>query len=293
MIDATAYTYTWDEEDEGDDTGPPPFAPGVEIAPGYLVVSHLRRGKNLDVYDVWSDERRCSCVAKVLRPDRLDDRQARTQLLREGRALQRMTHPHIVRGYETMTEPQPMFIMETLGGQTLGYLIEHSEEDLPIVEVAYLGLHLCSAIHYLHRQNIIHLDLKPSNIIATTGIARVLDLSVARKPGRLKRATGSYGFMSPEQNEDGGTITFKTDVWGIGAVLFAATTGEAPFDHDEPTTSAPQPIVPFAPLRSLRDVPEEFAEIIESCLQIDPDRRPTVDELADALNKIIAAHEAA
>jgi hypothetical protein len=76
-------------------------------------------------------------------------------------------------------------------------------------------------------------------------------------------------------------------------VLFAATTNEAPFDHDEPTTSEPQQIVPFASLRSLRQVPDEFAELIEACLEIDPEKRPTVDELAAALHEIIASHEAA
>lgn len=277
------------DDAEIEDDGPPPFAAGIEIAPSYRVVSHLRRGNDLDVYDVWSEERACSCVIKTLRPDRLDKAAARARLRREGRLLHRLTHPHIVRAYETIATPQPLVVLETLGGETLAHLIERRKKRLAVVEIAYLGLHLCSAMHYLHRQQIIHLDLKPSNIIASAGIAKVLDLSVARPPGKIRGGIGSFGYMSPEQNH-GGLVTPKSDVWGIGAVLFAAATGEAPFDHDETTTtSRPQADVPFAPLRRLRRVPRAFAELVDSCLAVYPDQRPTISELTTALTDIVAA----
>lgn len=287
MTEATGSDYTGEAEDEDD--GPPPFAAGIEIAPSYRVVALLRRGNDLDVYDVWSDERACSCVAKTLRPDRLTKAAAIARLRREGRLLQRLTHPHIVRAYETIAAPRPIVVLETLGGETLGHLIERREKRLAVAEIAYLGLHLCSAMHYLHGHQIIHLDLKPSNIIASTGIAKVLDLSVARPPGKVRGGIGSFGYMSPEQNH-GGLVTPKSDVWGIGAVLFAAATGEAPFDHDETSTSEPQADVPFAPLRRLRRVPRDFAALVDSCLEIDPDRRPTIPELTAAVTDIVAAH---
>ena len=208
-------------------------------------------------------------------------------MLREGRLLQRLTHPHIVRAYETMTTPQPLVILETLGGETLGRLIERRAKRLAVAELAYLGLHLCSAMHYLHGQDILHLDLKPSNIIASTGIARVLDLSIARPPGKIRGGIGSFGFMSPEQNH-GGSVTPKSDVWGIGAVLFAAASGETPFDHDETTTSGPQPDVPFAPLRTLRRLPRELTMTIDACLSLDPEQRPSIPELTAALERLIA-----
>jgi serine/threonine protein kinase len=94
--------------------------------------------------------------------------------------------------------------------------------------------------------------------------------------------------MSPEQNH-GGLVTPKSDVWGIGAVLFAAATGEAPFDHDETTTSQPQADVPFAPLRRLRRVPRAFAAVVDSCLAVDPNQRPSIPELTTALTYIVAA----
>ncbi|MDQ3692818.1 MAG: serine/threonine protein kinase [Chloroflexota bacterium] len=281
MTDRTPYS----DDNAGKDDGPPPFGAGHQLTGDYRIIAHIRRGNDLDVYDAWSDARSARCVVKTIRPDKLEKASARRRLLREGKLLQRLTHPHIVRAYETMTSPQPIVILETLGGETLSHLIERRDKRLRAVEVAYLGLHLCSAIHYLHQQRMIHLDVKPSNIIASAGIAKLLDLSIARPPGNCRGGVGSYGYMSPEQNH-GGIIGPKSDVWGIGAVLFAAATAETPFDDDATATDAPQPDVPFAPLLTLRRLPRPFASVIDACLEIDPDRRPTIPELSALLTAV-------
>src|SRR5262249_8087165 len=132
----------------------PLVAAGDELAPGYSVIVHLRRGDALDVYEVWSTERSCRCVAKVLRPDCVDDPRDRRRVLREGRLLQRLTHPHIVRAYETLMGPVPLIILEPLPGATLQYLIEESPRRLTFDDIVVLGLHLCSAVAYLHRHDI-------------------------------------------------------------------------------------------------------------------------------------------
>ena len=79
-----------------------PRRPGSELAPGYELLAHLNRSRTLDVYDCWSAERECRCVVKALRPDRLRDLGARRRLVAEGRLLERLCHPGIVRGYETL-----------------------------------------------------------------------------------------------------------------------------------------------------------------------------------------------
>jgi serine/threonine protein kinase len=175
-------TDLWDTERERD--GPPPLGAGETIAPGYRVIAYLSRGNHLDVYDAWSEKRACRVVAKMPRPDCLDDSATVRALLSEGRLLRRFTHPHIVRAYEVIKEPRPTVILETLTGATLAYLIDTGARRLPLADVVHLGLHLCSALHYLHGHDVLHLDLKPTNIVSEGRMAKIIDLSIARPPGR-------------------------------------------------------------------------------------------------------------
>jgi serine/threonine protein kinase len=265
--------------------GPPPFVAGERLAPGYEVIAHMSRGNNLDVYDAWSEERACRVIAKTPRPDRLEDRRTVRALMREGRLLKKFTHPHIVRAYEVSKEPQPVVILETLTGATLAYLIDTRPRRLAISEIVHLGLHLCSALHYIHRQGVLHLDLKPSNIISESRLAKIIDLSIARSPGQGEEGTGTDQYMAPEQ-VTGDHLSPATDVWGVGAVLWEAATGEEPFnaedeDDEEPTYEQLERRID--PIRYYRRVPAAFASLVESCLEPDPAGRPTIEELMKGL----------
>jgi eukaryotic-like serine/threonine-protein kinase len=272
-------------------------------APGYRTIELLRRGRDLDVYDVWSEERACRCVIKSVRPDRLDRDGARRRLLDEGRLLQGLTHPHIVRAYEVAEEPVPMVVMETLSGETVGHMIDR-EAALSGTELAQLGLHLCSAIRYLHGHGILHLDLKPSNVIAECGRAKLIDLSVARPPGPAHAGIGTHYYLSPEQAR-GGVLGPAADVWGIGVVLFEAATGEPAFDdpdapddddedldYDESGSEPldegdyPQLTVPARRIDELRPLPRELADLVAACLDPSPELRPSVDELMRRLEPL-------
>lgn len=274
-------------------TGPPPVTPGAMLAPGYRVVGFLRRGRDLDVYDLWSEDRACRCVGKTIRPDRRTKTSAHTKLQREGSLLLTLSHPHIVRGYEVLTAPVPLVVMETLPGETLAHLIVRRRKRLSAVEIAHLGLHLCSAVGYLHRQGVLHLDLKPSNIIATQGLAKVLDLSVARSPGCYPGGIGTVGYLSPEQAQ-GGQLDSATDVWGIGAVLYEAATrkpvcaidGGLSAVETRKTVCRPQPV------GVARRLPQAMAAVIDACLDVDPSRRPTILELTMGLDGIVQAAKA-
>ena len=118
-----------------------PRAAGSELGPGYGVLEHLARGRALDAYDAWSEERHCGCVVKVLRPDRRGDAGARRRLVAEGRALTSLCHPNIVRGYELVRDPHPLVAMESIGGETVARLVERRGALAP-KELAFLGLHL-------------------------------------------------------------------------------------------------------------------------------------------------------
>ena len=266
---------------------PEPLAEGLQLAPGYEVIAHLSRSRLLDVYDVWSEERDCRCVAKLLRPDCAEDTRGRRRVLDEGRLLQRLTHPNIVRAYETLERPQPIVILETIGGATLWHLICSRSRRLPLADIAFLGLHLCSALGYLHRNGILHRDLKPANVIADGGQAKLIDLSLAKPPGRSAAGAGTPNYMAPEQVR-GGELGPATDVWGIGAVLFTAAVGHAPFDADSVTNSYPQLEQQAEPVSTHRRVPAAFTETIAACLEPAAEKRPSISQLVGQLDALLA-----
>jgi serine/threonine protein kinase len=285
------------------DDGPPPLLPGASIAAGYDVVAHLRRGRRLDVYDAWSEERWSRCVVKTLRPDLLGDRDATTRLLREGRLLARMAHPHIVRCYEVIREPRPAVVLETLSGEALDHVLEERSPRLSLSEAAWLGLHLRSALGYLHARGWLHLDVKPSNVVCAGGRATMIDLSIARRPGRAGRADrpeGTPDYMAPEQ-VTGERLTEATDVWGLGALLFESLAGEPPFeralpDRDERSDASsedglyPQTTQRAPSIGSFRRLPRPLRDVLDACLDPDPKRRPSLEALQRELVRATGEH---
>jgi serine/threonine protein kinase len=241
---------------------------GDEVLPGYRVEALLARGGRLDTYDVTSLERDCRAVVKVVRPDRLGEERIRAGLLTEGRLLTTLSHPHLVRGYEVHTAPRPAVVLETVPGATLGALVEDGGLDL--ADAALLGRQLVSVLGYLHRHGWVHLDVKPDNVVVQEGRAVLIDLGLATRPGRIDRSMGTDGFAAPEQVA-GGTIGPATDAWGLAATLVVCLTGttpRAPDDHSR--------------------VPDALRPLVTACLRADPAQRPTLAEVAAALEAVTA-----
>ena len=304
-----------EDKDQKLDRGPI-LQPGEVIAPGYEVIEHLRRGKRLDVYDVWSVERACRCVAKAIAPDRLDEEKARTKLIGEGELLMKLTHPNIVRAYEiveNVATHSPVLILETLTGRTVSHLIDEFEDEMELEDVAWLGIHLCSAVAYLHKNGCLHLDVKPDNVISEGGRAKLLDLSISGQEGPAAAGAGTYDYLAPEQAR-GEVVSTATDVWGIGITLYEALTGTVPFepdddgdesDDDDSGSSSmdysdsseytdasndydpnvyPQATERAPSVATRRDeLPNAFVEIIDSCLAPGQADRPTLEEVAAGL----------
>jgi serine/threonine protein kinase len=193
-------------------------------------------------------------------------------------------------------------VLETLTGQTLAHLIE-TAESVAREEVAQLGLQLGSALHYLHAHRILHLDLKPSNVIAEGPRAKLIDLSLARPPGEARPGIGTWHYLSPEQAR-GDLLTEAADIWGLGATLFEAATGEAPFDDDP--DAWPSSATASATDRSSHSEPERYPQLerrarravdvapvdpqlaaaIDACLEPDPAERPSLDQLTARLEPL-------
>ena len=264
-----------------------PLGRGREVVPGTTILEHLHRSNGLDVYDAWNEPRAVRVVVKTLRPDRLGRPGAAAKLLREGRLLRRLAHPHIVRAYEVHAHPRPAIVLETLTGATLERLVE-DEGPLSGEELANLGTHIAAALRYLHGLGVLHCDLKPSNVVAEAGRAKVIDLSHARGPGRMRAGNGTWCYMAPEQVR-GGNVGPAADAWGLGIVLYcAATQTNALADlADDLDVDDPQLHARLEPLGEVaEDLPDPLTRIVDACLDRDAGRRPSVDEALRALSSL-------
>jgi serine/threonine protein kinase len=255
--------------------------PGDEIVPGYELVRLMRSGSRLDTYDAYSRERDCRCVVKVVRQDSYDD-SCREALVREGSLLRDLTHPHLVRAYEVVEYPRTAIVLETLSGDTLAALIE--DAPLNAADVALLGCQLASVLGYLHRNDWLHLDVKPSNIVVQAGRAILIDLSVVSRPGDGRPYTGTFGYLAPEQARGRGWSA-ACDVFGLGVTLGEALTGLLPYGDADlsrtPRFAAPRPSRSFR--RRLAKAPEPLVALVQAAVDPDPKLRPSLSKVREAL----------
>jgi eukaryotic-like serine/threonine-protein kinase len=271
------------------------FPEGHEIAPGRTTLKLLGGGNRYEVYLVWDERLFSVMVAKVLRPDLVEEEYALRGLRREMEALQALAHPVLLRGFASHIEgPYPHVLVEHLEGPTLRRLIR-KHGALPVEQTLPLGLHVASVIHYMAEEGWVHLDLKPDNLVM--GIPpRVIDLSLARTVERAKRLTdyiGTNAYMPPEQCNPRRDVGPPADVWGLGATLYHAVAGRLPFrrprsrDEHAPLEDR-YPQLEDEPRAWRRPVPQALSDAILSCLRKDPAERPTAGELAMMLQPLVA-----
>jgi serine/threonine protein kinase len=152
-----------------------------------------------------------------------------------------------------------------------------------------LGLHVAAALHYLAGEGMVHLDVKPENIVMGAP-PRLIDLSVARTveaARRLRCAIGTDGYMAPEQcDPERGPIGPPADVFGLAATLYHAVGGRRPFPR-RGAERFPQLERDVDPLP--RRVPPPLVDLLRAGLSRDPLARPTAAEFASRLEPLVAA----
>jgi tetratricopeptide (TPR) repeat protein/tRNA A-37 threonylcarbamoyl transferase component Bud32 len=234
---------------------------------------------------------------KLLLGDALAGGTARKRFEREAKALARVDHPHVVRvhGFETTPRGEPFLVMEHVEGESLQRRLDR-EGRLAVEEASAIARTLCGAVAACHEAGVLHRDLKPANVLLTKqgalkltdfGLARDLDPSTSRS--RLSRSglfLGSPGYWAPEQARgELSEVGPQTDVYGLGATLFALLTGEPPQTGDTLPAILAAVERPAPPPSSLRpDLPRWLDAVVARALAAEPaDRFASVDELAEAL----------
>lgn len=272
------------------------FEEGDEIVPGRFAVELLGGGRRYEAYLVWDETLLTLVTLKVLRPRLVSDPKARDGLAGEARMLAATSHPAIVRSFaQDLEGPRPHLVLEYLDGPRLSTLIRR--HGIVIEQLLPLALEVCSALHYLSTRRIVHLDVKPRNIIMSAS-PRLIDLSVALpldEVPAIRNPIGTDAYMAPEQciPERFAEIGPASDVWGIGVTLFEALARRLPFDRPSENADGPlaerYPQVEQAPRSLPRDVPPALAATVRACLDKQPDNRPTARELHQTLEPWVAS----
>ena len=268
---------------------------GDEIAPGLSALKLLGGGLRYEAYLAWNERLQYVVVVKVVRPELVDDRRTLEGLTEEVEMLERLSHPVLVRSFGAQLDgPRPHVVLEHLEGPRLSTLLR-KYGALPAEQLLPLGLQLAAAVHYMGTAGVVHLDVKPSNIIMGAP-ARLIDLSVAvttEEAPRLRSAVGTDSYMSPEQAlaGKGAPIGPPADIWGIGATLYHGAVGARPFekgDRDSDVRERRWPQIAAPPKPMPDAVPPAIAEPLMACLAYEPADRPTAVELSEAFERVLA-----
>ena len=270
---------------------------GDEIVPGRHALKKLGGGYDYEAYLAWDDELFFLVVAKCLRPHLIGDERSKKVMQREADLLLGLNHPVLVRGFSAVTEgPRPHLVMEFLEGPNLSSLLK-KHGPMSMEQLLPLTMQICSALHYLATKEIVHLDVKPRNIIMG-GPSRLIDMSVARsldKARALRNPVGTDAYMSPEQcDPSSGGPGLEADAWGLGATLYHSIAGKVPFprqnynkDLDEDRLELRFPQLHSDPDPLPQSVPSVLQEVVFACLSKDPGARPTFSEIVAGIEPLI------
>ncbi len=193
----------------------------------------------------------------------------------------RLNNPYILKIFPVKQKSRPYIVMEYLDGQTLNDLLNHVR-PLPEPDAAKIASRICEALDYLHKNQVVHRDLKPQNImLCNDGSLRIMDFGIAKSLASRRLtfvgftpAMGTPDYMAPEQVK-GSRGDHRTDIYSLGAILYEMATGEVPFGGDSPYVIMNSRVTgdPVAPRKINPKLTPVMEEIILHAMERDPKRR--------------------
>jgi serine/threonine protein kinase len=251
----------------------------------YHLVEKLGEGGMAVVYKAFDTRLECDVAVKIIRMDNLprsSEEVALKRFEREAKAVAQLTHPNIVKVMDFGEENGlPYLVMPFLPGGTLK---QYLGSPMPYAEAAHLLQPVADALAYAHLHNVVHRDVKPSNILITElgqpmltdfGIAKIMDLQDGQTLTGTGVGIGTPEYMAPEQWT--GKITPSVDIYSLGVVFYELVTGHKPYTADTPAAillkQANDPLP--KPSKFVPGLPAQVEQVLFTALAKKPENRYT------------------
>jgi serine/threonine-protein kinase len=269
------------------------------LAGRYRLVRLIDRGGMAEVWEGRDEILDRPVAIKVLHPRLVGDQQFQERFRLEAVAAARLAHPNVVSTFDTGFDGGVSYIvMELVAGRTLRDLLR-AERPLPVARAVAIAAAVADALHYAHEAGIVHRDVKPGNIlVGDDGRVKVADFGIAKaatdrdltEAGVL---LGTAKYLAPEQ-VDGRPQDRRSDVYGLGVVLYEMLCGRPPFTGDSDMAVAFQHAHADPPRpRQLRpDIPRRLEGVVLKAIAKAPEQRFTsAAELRQALLAVPLDHD--
>ena len=274
---------------------------GVVLSGRYRIIRGLGRGGMGSVFEATHVDLGGRVAVKVLHSQLTLDDDTVTRFRREAQVAAALSHPHIARVLDMGVEPDGTMFMvqELITGSTLTEVLR-DQAPLEPDRVLRLAIQMLSALGAVHQAGVVHRDVKPSNVMLTTGydggeMVKLLDFGVARllEASRLTstgQLIGTPTYMAPEQMR-GVRVDARADIYAVGAVAYGALAGRPPYEGRSYAEIVNQMLTQTRiPLTRLRPELGELGELVERAMAPDPDGRfQTADQMASSLSRLASA----
>ena len=206
----------------------------------YKILSLLGQGGMATVHLAYDSKFDTNVAIKLLIKEYTHNENIRKRFLAEAKSMFKMSHPNIVKVTDLIDDGETVaFVMEYVEGETLKEYIERKGK-LSDDEIKSIFSQMLDAVGYVHEQNLVHRDIKPSNfMVSPKGIVKLMDFGIAKNTDASSAEYTQTGtgvqmgtpmYMSPEQIKSTKEVTFASDIYSLGVVLWQMVTGEKPYD---------------------------------------------------------------
>lgn len=262
----------------------------------YEIIKKIGNGGMATVYKAKCHVLNRFVAVKILRDEFTTDEEFIKRFEIEAQSAASITHPNIVSVYDVGNEGNLYYIvMELIQGKTLKEIIVEEKGALPWKWSINIAMQIASALEIAHKNNIVHRDIKPHNIIITEdGVAKVTDFGIAKAVSNstitaFGTTIGSVHYFSPEHAK-GGYTDSKSDLYSLGVVMYEMLTGRVPFDADTPVSVALKHMQeePVPPIEVNKNIPIAINDIILKALKKDATQRyQTATEMLQDLRRAL------